>query len=321
RLWSAEAIIDSLQQSPPEVKRYGLLGMEMASNEVLDTISDHLLNNGCALSFSSLRADRISPTLLSLLGHSSLKSAAIAPDGCSQRLRSVINKGLDEDDLISAAKRLVQAGIMHLKLYVMIGLPTETLADIDELLTMLSRLQDAIHPLGRKRGRLCEITLSVNNFSPKPWTPFQYLSFGGFAPAELSAEPSTKFLISTLKDKIKYLRDRLKKTSNIRLKVDRPEHVLQQAIFAKGDRRLAPVLLDMAVNNVDLKKSLHQHGLDRLLFVGPREKDELFAWDIVDHGITKSYLWKEYQKALCGSFTPPCDTTRCRACGVCNEKK
>ncbi|MDH3349104.1 MAG: radical SAM protein, partial [Desulfobulbaceae bacterium] len=261
RLWSSDAIIKSLDERPAEIKRIGLLGMEMASNQVLDTISDYLRDNNCALSFSSLRADRISPALLSLLRDSSLKSAAIAPDGCSQRLRSVINKGLNEDDLINAAVRLVEAGIMHLKLYVMIGLPTESIDDLDELLSMLKRLQNAIHPLGRKRGRLCEITLSVNSFSPKPWTPFQYLSFGGFTSESHQEELTTKYLVGTLKEKIKYLRKQLKKTKNIRLKVDRPEHVLQQAIFARGDRRLAPVLMDMALSNMPLKKSLHRHGL------------------------------------------------------------
>ena len=179
RLWNAEEIIEGLADRPQDMKRVGLLGMEMADNDVLDRIAEYLESESCSLSFSSLRADRISDRLLSLLSRSGLKSAAIAPDGCSERLRRVINKGLAENDLLAAGKKLVEAGIVHLKLYVMIGLPTEGFEDLRELVQFIHRLQELILPVGRKRGQVCRITLSVNSFVPKPWTPFQFISFGG----------------------------------------------------------------------------------------------------------------------------------------------
>ncbi|MCI5132046.1 MAG: radical SAM protein, partial [Candidatus Electrothrix sp. EH2] len=154
RLWSAESILDSLARLPSDHDRVGLLGMEMAAPELLDRIAAFLQTNACSLSFSSLRADRISPTLLELLSGSGLKSVAIAPDGCSERLRRVINKGLSEDDLLAAAVALAQAGISTLKLYVMVGLPTESEKDLEEFVCLVQKIRQAIFPVGKKRPPL-----------------------------------------------------------------------------------------------------------------------------------------------------------------------
>ncbi|BCO09684.1 radical SAM protein [Desulfolithobacter dissulfuricans] len=234
RLWSGEAIQESLEERPASVNRVGLLGMEMADPEVLDRITAYLHDEGCSLSFSSLRADRINDQLLALLAESQLKSVAIAPDGCSERLRRVINKNLTEEDLLSAAVALVGAGIVHLKLYVMIGLPTETRADLDEMISLVHRMHREILPLGRRRGRVTELTLSVNSFVPKPWTPFQYLPYGGLENDEASLDRTCSRAVSALKKKIKYLRAGLAGLANLRIKVDRPERVLQQAVFSRG---------------------------------------------------------------------------------------
>ncbi len=320
RLWSAEAIIAGLRQRPDGFDRVGLLGMEMADHEVLDRISGYLADQSCSLSFSSLRADRISGRLLSLLAGSNLKSAAIAPDGCSERLRRVINKGLTEKDLLTAAQSLVEAGIVHLKLYVMIGLPTETTADLDELITLIHRLRERILPIGRNRGRVTGMTLSVNSFVPKPWTPFQYFSFGGLSAARAAACPDEVAAVMALKGKIRYLRKKLAGIANLRMNVDRPEGVLQQAVFSRGDRRLAPVLLDMAVRGLSFKRSMRAHGLTAWEYaVRPRSEDELFCWDVIDHGLHKEYLWREYLKSAREQLTTACDPSRCRRCGVCNE--
>ncbi|MDH3360113.1 MAG: radical SAM protein, partial [Desulfobulbaceae bacterium] len=133
RLWSADAIVNALEERPAEVRRVGLLGMEMAKVDDLAVLAEYLITEACSLSFSSLRADVIGTRLVELLGKSSLKSAAIAPDGGSERLRRVINKGITEPELLSAAEALAEVGVSNLKLYYMIGLPTETEEDLDEL--------------------------------------------------------------------------------------------------------------------------------------------------------------------------------------------
>jgi len=321
RLWKEDQVLGGLQARPDGFSRIGLLGMEMAEARVLDRIAEYLSENSCQLSFSSLRADRISSTLLDLLAASRLKSAAIAPDGASQRLRRVINKGLDEDDLIGAGVSLVAAGIVNLKLYVMIGLPTETNEDLAELAALVRRLQREILPIGRQRGRVSELTLSVNSFVPKPWTPFQYLPFGGLSPEAAARCRDEKKAVLALKEKIKYLRESLTGVANLRIKVDRPERALQQAVLARGDRRLGPVLLDMAVQGLSMNSALRRHGLGAWEYaVRPRDEEELFPWEVIDHGITRDFLWREYCRGMAGRKTAPCDTARCRRCGACDEK-
>ena len=320
RLWDADTILAGLEARPEGVDRVGLLGMEMSDGATLDRIAQYLQDKSCSLSFSSLRADRISGQLLELLAKSNLKSVAIAPDGCSQRLRQVINKGLSEQDLLAAAVALVGAGIYTLKLYVMIGLPTETEQDLDELIQLLHRIREKILPLGRERGRVCEIILSVNSFVPKPWTPFQYLSYGGQDPAAAALDIDCFKAVAGLKKKIKYLKKNLSKVANLHIKVDRPERVLSQAVFSRADRRIAPVLLDIGTGRRSFKQAMKAHELHAWEYaVRPRAADELFCWQVVDHGIADGYLQQELEKAVAGRSTLPCDTAVCRRCGVCNE--
>jgi radical SAM superfamily enzyme YgiQ (UPF0313 family) len=321
RLWDAEAVLAGLARRPADMKRAGLLGMEMAAPETLERIAAFLSETGCALSFSSLRADRISPRLLDLLSRSELKSVAIAPDGCSQRLRQVINKGLAEEDLLNAAAALTEAGIFTLKLYVMIGLPTETKDDLEEFVQLVRKVRERILPIGRAKGRLCELLLSVNSFVPKPWTPFQHLSFGGLTEEEAWREQSEKTALLRLNQSIKYLKSALADVDNLHLRADRPDTVLMQAVFARADRRIAPLLLDIGTGKYSFKQGMKAHGLSAWRYaVRPRAADELFCWDVLDQGINKAYLRHELDKALRAEATQPCDTSRCRRCGVCGAE-
>jgi radical SAM superfamily enzyme YgiQ (UPF0313 family) len=319
RLWSAEAILRGLADRPERIDRIGLLGMEMASSETVDKIAGYLRENDCTLSFSSLRADRITEQTLALLAASNLKSVAIAADGCSERLRTLINKGLGEDDLLTAAERLVTAGIFHLKLYVMIGLPTETQEDLDELVRLVDRLHARILPVGRARGRVSELTLSINCFVPKPWTPFQYCSFGGLTAEQASEESTSKALVA-LKEKIRYLRKMFTGKANLRLKFDHPEQALQQAVYARADRRIGPALLDIGSGRFSFKQALQRHRINPWQFaVRPRSREERMCWEVVDHSIRPGYLWEEYERALRGTLTTACEPVVCRRCGVCHE--
>ena len=319
RLWPAESILSGLEARPAGVDRIGLLGMEMVAPETVDRIAAHLAASGCSLSFSSLRADRITDQTLALLAASGLKSVAIAADGSSARLRRLINKGLGEPELLDAAERLVAAGIFHLKLYVMIGLPTETTGDLDELILLVDRLQGRILPIGRARGRVSELTLSINCFVPKPWTPFQYCSFGGLEDLPPGKQGTVRAL-SALKKKISYLRGKLSSRANLRLKFDHPDHALQQAVYSRADRRIGPALLDIGTGRAPFARALARHGLDAWQYaIRPRHQEELLCWEVVDHGILPGYLWQEYDRALRGATTRPCEPAVCRRCGVCRE--
>lgn len=302
RLWNADAVIKALEERPEECNRIGLLGMEMAHKDDLEAIVEYLLSNSCELSFSSLRADCIDANLLRLLSGSNIKNVAIAPDGGSERLRRVINKGITEEDVLIAADALFRTDVKNLKLYFMIGLPTETIEDLEELVTLTLKVKDRMLKVGRKKGRLSQLTLSVNSFVPKPWTPFQYQPFMN---------------VSELKGKIKFLKKKLGRVPNIKLMTDQPDKVLAQAILSRGDRRVGEALYTMATE----KSWLHnfkQAGIDPEFYAyRQRGADEFFPWEIIDHGINKQYLWLEYQRALNEKFTPPCDTGTCKRCGVC----
>jgi radical SAM superfamily enzyme YgiQ (UPF0313 family) len=304
RLWSAESILAGLAERPQDIKRVGLLGMEMARSEDLARIAEYLLGEGCALSFSSLRADAISSELCHLLAQSRLKSAAIAPDGGSERLRRVINKGISEQDVLCAAEALARAGINHLKLYFMIGLPTETEDDLAELLLLTDKVRQTLLGVGRETGRMGNITLSVNSFVPKAWTPFQ---FHGFAP------------VTALKKSIKFLRKGVAGMANTRLVVDQPGNAFYQAVLARGDRRVGLALYAMLQSGQNWRQAMRGYGVDPEEYaMRQRGQEELFPWEIIDHGIDRHYLWAEYQKALAEKSTIACDTTQCRRCGVCH---
>ncbi len=319
RLWGADAVVAGIAERSKDVKRIGLLGMEMAHKEELEALSSYLLESGCSLSFSSLRADRISGPLLELLGNSGLKSVAIAPDGASERLRRVINKNLTEEDILLAAERLAGVGLYKLKIYLMIGLPTENYDDLQEMLDLIKKIRECMLPVGRARGRLCEITLSVNCFAPKPWTPFQFHPFGG-EEIQSHEEGSAASAIKSLKAKIAFLKKGLRNEANIRLNHDKPENVLFQAVLARGDRRLALVLARMARDRVPWKQAMRKEKLTPELYaVHQYGKDDYFPWNIVDHSIRQDYLWQEYQKSFLAKTTVPCDTSVCNRCGVCGD--
>ncbi len=320
RLWDAEAVVAGLKARLPGIDKVGLLGMEMVGATSLATISEYLSGSGCALSFSSLRADRLSDELIELLAVSNLKSVAIAPDGASERLRRVINKGLSETDLLDAARRLVEAGIFKLKLYLMIGLPTETDDDLHEAIELVKKIKTTIDAVGKARGRLTEIVLSVNCFTPKPWTPFQYHPFGMSEPLGVGRQGEAKKAVAELKRRQKALRQGLAGVANLHLLLDKPENVLFQAVLSRGDRRLAPVLSDIARTGCGWKQAMKRHHLTPEEYViRDFERDAWFAWYIIDHGIAPTYFLREYHRALAGEATAPCDTRICRRCGVCHD--
>ncbi len=308
RLWQPEAIMAAIAARPADTRKVGLLGMEMARPEELRAISDFLLQESCSLSFSSLRADVIRGPLLELLSRSELKTAVIAPDGGSERLRRVINKGITAADCLQAAADLAEAGIYTLKLYFMIGLPTETDEDLAELVALVREIQEVVMAIGRRRGRICRLALSVNCFVPKAWTPFQ---FAGFGPVE------------ALKAKIKFLRKGLAGLHHLQLVVDQPDNAYFQAMLARGDRRVGMVLLALSEQGGNWRQVCRQAGLEPDFYaVRPREQHELLPWEIVDHGIDRSYLWHEYRQALDARPSRPCEigvNTKCRRCGVCRD--
>ncbi len=286
--------------------KIGLVGAAVSDLPNLDKLCRQSLEKDIRISFSSLRADALTPELLSVLRKSSVKTATIAPEAGTERLRRVINKGLTEEDILDAAETLVAAGVPNLKLYFMIGLPTETMDDIDAIVTLCKKIKHRFLESSRARKHMGEITVSLSSFVPKPFTPFQWVVLDD---------------IRLLKEKIKKIKGGLKRVANIRLHADIPRWAYIQALLSRGDRNTAQILSLANKNQGNWAKTLKSSPINPDFYVHrERSLDELFPWDFIDHGIRKSFLKKEYKRALQGKTSPPCPMESCHICGVCKEK-
>jgi len=231
-----------------------------------------------------------------------------APETGSDRLRSVINKTFTNADMIQAADVAFARGWDLIKVYTMIGLPTETESDLEELVTLVRD----ILAQGRKHGRK-SVNVSVGSFVPKSWTPFQWSEFDG---------------VEKLRGKIRFLQSRLRNVRGAKMKNHAPEEAEIECVLSRGDRRMGEVLLEAWKRGVkfDGWSEHFRHGtwLDAFaaLGVSPRQylraysQDEILPWDVLDAALTKKFLKIEWIKAVGERETEDCKWGHCYACGV-----
>jgi radical SAM family uncharacterized protein len=287
----------------------GLVGAAVSDLPGIEQLCNRYLKEDVKLSFSSLRADALSPKLVSVLQQSKIKTATIAPDAGSERMRRVINKGITEEDVLNAVESLVESEILNLKLYFMVGLPSETMDDVEDIIHFCKRIKHRFLKSSRPKKRIGEITVSLNSFVPKPFTPFQWVAMND---------------TPTLKNKIKKIKDGLRKVANLRVHADVPRWAYIQALLSRGDRKVADILSLVHVNHQNWPQTLKATPLNPNFFVlRERALDELLPWDFIDHGIKKSFLAQEYKKAQEGKTSAPCPMESCDICGICskNNKK
>jgi radical SAM superfamily enzyme YgiQ (UPF0313 family) len=300
----------------------GLVGAEMASVPGIAELATTVADAGGRLSPSSLKADCISPQLARALSRNGNRSVTIAPEAGSERMRKVINKNLTEPEILEAASMLVGEGVSNLKLYFMIGLPEEHDDDVREIArltgTILARMRD-------RKSRVGHVTVSLNPFVPKPWTPFQWDAM----------EP-----VGSLKQKVSMLRTELSRVggTSIELDAESPREAYFQTLISRGDRRVGRILERLEAAGCDDYSAIWR-GLSDIksevksakdgtqtndplpdpdFFVTrPYGQDELLPWDFIDHHIHKWFLLSERKKAHYEHQTKPCDVTRCIVCGAC----
>jgi radical SAM superfamily enzyme YgiQ (UPF0313 family) len=196
-----------------------------------------------------------------------------------------------------------QAGIRQLRLYFMVGLPTETLIDVAEIPRLVKFLEHSVVKASQGKQHLGLITLSLSSFVPKPFTPFQWTPF---------------LAVAELKKRLKLVAREFHGVKNVRVHTDLPKWAYVQALLARGDRRVADILV--AAHTRGWNRALTENPINPDFFtLRERRQDELFPWDFIDHGLKKDYLWEEYQRALAGKETPPCRPEVCSRCGVCAE--
>lgn len=298
-----EALQNSLEMGSIRSNRIGLMAAAVSDVPYIEELCQKAIDKGIQLSFSSLRADRITPELLDILRQSGFKTVTIAPDAGSERMRRVINKGINDQDVLRAADLLVGAGIPNLKLYFMVGLPTETMHDVEAIVTLCKQVKHRFLKASRTKKRIGQITVSLNSFIPKPFTPFQWFPLED---------------VKILKAKIRHVKEGLKRVANVRVHADVPRWAYIQALLSCGDRRTAQLLAAVHENDGNWAKTLKASVINPDFYVyRERPLDEILPWDFIDHGINKTYLIEEYHKALQEETSPPCDVGRCKACGVC----
>lgn len=278
---------------------------------LLTALMDRLEYRKVAVSFPSLRVGTLTPEMMAAVRRVRKTGFTLAPEAGSERLRRVINKDILDEDLLTAAQTAFQLGWRLLKLYFMMGLPTETDADLDALVDLSQRVWRLA------KAARASLNVSVSTFVPKPHTPFQW------AP-QLPRE--------TVESRLEYLRRKFNRPG-LKLKWHHPGHSLLEAVFARGDRRLGDVLLRAWELGARFdgwtekfpediwQQAFADVGLDPA-FYAQRERDyaEVLPWDHLSAGVEKTFLRHEYAKALCQEFTTDCRWNACSNCGVCDHK-
>ena len=266
-----------------------------------------------ALSLPSLRLDSFEKEFIQEVQKVRKTGLTFAPEAGTQRLRDVINKGVTEEDLVQTVTDAFESGWNGVKLYFMIGLPTETREDLQGIADLAKRVTDCYYRVDReKRQRGLKITVSASCFVPKPFTPFQW-------------EPQDT--MEQFREKQEFLKKTLR-LKHVNFNWHDPEVSFLEAVFARGDRRLGKVLLSAWKNGAVFDGWSEQFNLDAWMKafeenkVKPefyahrkREQHEILSWDHIDTGVTKAFLWQEWQRALRGEITPDCRLD-CTGCGI-----
>jgi len=304
RYHSAARLVAELDVIIAGTGRVGLVSAAVSDHPEVSSLCGTLMNMGASLSFSSLRADTIVPEVVAALKSSRHQAVAIAPEAGSERLRRVINKNLSQQQIYNAVERLTEAGVLNLKLYCMIGLPTEQSSDLEAIVELAKGIKHHVLKISRGRKRLGMITLSIHSFVPKAFTPFQWVSFAG---------------AQELKKRARRVQKALQKVPNVRVHFDLPKWAYVQALLARGDRRAGVLLERVSIDKLSWSQALRTVPFNPDFWVmRERERDELFPWEIIDHGVKRSYLWEEYRRALAEKPSPPCPVDgTCQRCGVC----
>ena len=278
------ALHQYVEQALRDGRPVGLIGSDLASHPELEEILTTIVDKGGRFSLSSIRPEGLTPQVIELLARAGQKTATLAPEAASVRMKKVIGKEIPSDRFYELVEKLVTAGLTKIRFYFMIGLPTETDEDVEEIVDFARTCRTIMVETSRVTGKIGQISLQINPFVPKPWTPFQW------APM---ARPAI------LENRINIIRQSLKGVPNLVVRVESHREALFQAILSRGDRRIASGILSMAQGKSRWAAAFKGHGIDPTFYaLRGRGREEAFPWDIVDHGVTKERLWKIYSAAL-----------------------
>lgn len=304
RVVPARDILAKAAEWRAKTDKIGLVSTAVCDHPEISEILSGLREMEFRISVSSLRLDQISDELLDALVESRDQQIAVAPETGSDRMRKVINKNLTNDEIVDICGAVFDRGMLTIKLYLMVGLPTETDEDLAEMLVLVERIKDRMLEAGKKFGRVGKIIPSLNGFVPKPNTPLQW-----------DAICDEK----ELKKRLKWVAKNLAQIPNVEVRTMSARIAHEQALFSSGDRTVARVIEAAARLKGDLNAALRETGIDPALHTSRnRTYDEMLPWEIVDPGLSREFLKQEHERAQVARSTAPCPSvSQCTRCGVC----
>ncbi len=307
RVFSADNLLSRAEKARQYTDEVGLVATAVCDHPEISALLSGLRYMKYRISVSSLCLDQITDELLDALVESCDQTIAVAPETGSYRLRRVINKNLTDEEILDICKRIFDRGITNLKLYMMVGLPTEEPEDIDAIISLTSRVRALMLDAGRKFGRAGRVVVSLNGFVPKPHTPLQW-------------EPMIPE--KQLDKKIQYLSRELPKLKNVEVRAMSSRIAYQQTLLSMGDRRLSR-FLEANAELGNFKRALRETGTDIDFYtLRRREVGEIMPSDMIDNGLSRDFLVKEYERAVSSRTTAPCPAVdSCTRCAVCDDKE
>ena len=283
RFRSYEKITVAIDRGLLKKKKIGLVGTAVSDHPDLSRICEYILEHNGQAGIGSLRVDQISEAIVKLLKANGIETVAVAPEAGSQRLRDLLRKGITEEDIMRSAELLIENEIPNLRLYFMIGLPSETEKDIDAIISLTKKIQQ--HALQRTSGKKIfrSITLSINQFIPKPSTPLQWCALSD---------------VNSTGKKIKKIVSAFGPDKQIKVIHDVPKWNYVQALLSLGDRKVGEILLAVHRLSGNWAQALKEVNVNADFYVYRRKQfDEILPWDIVDLGTNKKALISECKKA------------------------
>jgi radical SAM superfamily enzyme YgiQ (UPF0313 family) len=291
RAFPADRILALAADAKRYSSRAGLVSIALCDHPEIERILQGLLAMGYSISPASLRLDDLTEPIVRLLRESGERSITIAPETGSDRLRRVINKTVTNAEILAATELIFASGMDNLKLYYMIGLPTETGEDLEAIRDLTVQMRDVMLAHARDRGRLGRIVGSVNPLIPKPGTAYQWLAMED--PAVTDA-------------KSKRLRQMLAGIDNVYFNIKSERHSYYQALLSLGDRRVAPAIEAAERNGGNWRAAVKESGVDADFYIfRDRSKDGVLPWDIIDGGMKASFFKSEFDKGLREEWTLP----------------
>jgi radical SAM superfamily enzyme YgiQ (UPF0313 family) len=291
RAFPAERILDLARQARPYASRVGLVSIALCDHPEIERILTGLIEMGYSISPASLRLDDLTEPIVRLLHQSGERSITIAPETGSDRLRRVINKTVTNAEILEKADLIFASGLENLKLYYMIGLPTETDADIESIRDLTAELRTIMVGHARAKGRIGRIVASVNPLIPKPGTAYQWL------PMEDPAITDRKG---------KRLRTLVADLDNVYFNIKSERHSYYQALLSLGDRRVAPAVEAAERNGGNWRAAVAETGVDADFYIfRDRSGDAVLPWDIIDGGMKAAFFRAEFDKGLREEWTLP----------------